>query len=196
MRDFRDAKSMAKVVRETFATYVPAPTHSECLELVARMFGLPNWNVLAAKINDAEREHILAGEVEGSSGEDARTPAISPFFVVSDVAASISFYRDKLGFSLAFAEPADAPFFGIIYRDGAQVFLKSEEGVAPIPNSRRHAHLRWDAYVYSPDPDALYADFLGRGAPFSQPLRDTHDGLRGFEVTDPDGFVIFFGRPR
>ena len=25
---------------------------------------------------------------------------------------------------------------------------------------------------------------------------DTHDGLRGFELTDPDGYVLFFGRPR
>jgi hypothetical protein len=35
-----------------------------------------------------------------------------------------------------------------------------------------------------------------RGAVFSVPLMDTHDGLRGFEVMDPDGYVMFFGRPR
>jgi len=28
------------------------------------------------------------------------------------------------------------------------------------------------------------------------PLKDTHDGLRGFEICDPDGYVLFFGRPR
>jgi hypothetical protein len=27
-------------------------------------------------------------------------------------------------------------------------------------------------------------------------LKDTDDGLRGFEITDPDGYVLFFGRPR
>jgi catechol 2,3-dioxygenase-like lactoylglutathione lyase family enzyme len=27
-------------------------------------------------------------------------------------------------------------------------------------------------------------------------FKDTHDGLRGFEVFDPDGYVLFFGRPR
>jgi hypothetical protein len=31
---------------------------------------------------------------------------------------------------------------------------------------------------------------------FSAPLRDTHDGLRGFEVTDVDRYVLFFGRVR
>jgi uncharacterized glyoxalase superfamily protein PhnB len=53
-----------------------------------------------------------------------------------------------------------------------------------------------DAFVYVPDPDALAAEFAGHGATFSEPLKDTHDGLRGFEITDPDGYVLFFGRPR
>ena len=46
------------------------------------------------------------------------------------------------------------------------------------------------------DPDALAAEFAERGVTFSDPLRDTHDGLRGFEISDPDGYVLFFGRPR
>jgi hypothetical protein len=32
-----------------------------------------------------------------------------------------------------------------------------------------------------------------RGVPFSNPLKDTEEGLRGFEITDPDGYVLFFG---
>jgi hypothetical protein len=56
--------------------------------------------------------------------------------------------------------------------------------------------MRWDAFVYVPDPDALAAEFVDQGAAFSSPLKDTHDGLRGFELTDPDGYVLFFGRPR
>jgi hypothetical protein len=31
---------------------------------------------------------------------------------------------------------------------------------------------------------------------FSEPLKDTHDDLRGFELKDRDGYVLFFGRPR
>ena len=56
--------------------------------------------------------------------------------------------------------------------------------------------MAWDAYVYAPDPDALAAAFAAHGAPFSKPLQDTHDGLRGFEICDPNGYVLFFGRPR
>jgi hypothetical protein len=55
---------------------------------------------------------------------------------------------------------------------------------------------RWDAYLYVPDPDALAAEFLSRDFEFSVPLKDTDDGLRGFELKDADGYVLFFGRPR
>ncbi len=126
----------------------------------------------------------------------AFTDAISPFFIVEDVERTIAFYRDRLGFGVGFQQPEAAPFFAILHRDGAMIFVKSEAGVAPAPNAQRHPHMRWDAYVSASDPDALFAQFNGSNAPFSAPLQDTHDGLRGFEITDPDGYVLFFGRPR
>ncbi len=128
------------------------------------------------------------------------TSAISPCFIVSNVDQTIAFYRDKLGFETRLREPERDPFFAIIGRDGAQIFIKSEKDVAPVPNCKRHRHLRLDAFVYAPNPDALAAEFADRfvdgGAAFSVPLKDTHDGLRGFEICDPDGYVLFFGRPR
>jgi catechol 2,3-dioxygenase-like lactoylglutathione lyase family enzyme len=126
----------------------------------------------------------------------ATTQGISPFFIVSNVDQTITFYRDKLGFETRFQQPDRDPFFAILGRDGAQLFVKSDKEVAPLPNPSRHPFMRWDAYVHAPDPDALAAEFAGQGAAFSEPLQDTHDGLRGFEVRDPDGYVLFFGRPR
>lgn len=126
----------------------------------------------------------------------AATPAISPFFVVEDVGRSIAFYRDRLGFEVTYQQDDNDLFFAIVVRDGAQLFLKAEVGIEPIPNHTRHRHLRLDAFVHAPDPDALAAEFEAAGAEFSAPLCDTHDGLRGFELQDPDGHVLFFGRPR
>jgi len=120
---------------------------------------------------------------------------IAPFFIAKDVGASLSFYRDLLGFDVAFTEPSDDPFFGIVTREGAMIMLK-DVGVAPVPNHTRDPAARWDAYVKVPDPDALAAEYLSRGVQFSEPLKDTHDGLRGFELKDADGYVLFFGRPR
>ena len=118
-----------------------------------------------------------------------------PFFIVSNVAQSIEFYRDALGFETWYEEQGDNLFFAIVGRDGAQLFLKA--GYAPpLPNFQRDPDMRWDAYVLTSDPDALAAEFKARGVAFSIPLKDTNDGLRGFELKDPDGYVLFFGRTR
>lgn len=120
---------------------------------------------------------------------------ISPFFIVRDVPASLAFYRDKLDFEVTFQEPARDPFFAIVCRDGAMIMVKAV-GVEPVPNFKREPQARWDAYLSVPDPDALAVEFASRGVVFSEPLKDTHDGLRGFELNDADGYVLFFGRPR
>jgi catechol 2,3-dioxygenase-like lactoylglutathione lyase family enzyme len=99
---------------------------------------------------------------------DAQAPAkltlMSPFFIVRDIAPSIAFYRDALGFQLAFQAPGDDPFFAILRRDGAQLMIKAvAPEVPPLPNSQRHPWAPWDAFIHSPDPDALATEFLARG---------------------------------
>jgi ClpX C4-type zinc finger protein/glyoxalase superfamily protein len=54
MRDYRDAKVMARAIRSTLAEQSHAVTHSQSLELMAKAFGYDNWNILAAKI-EADR---------------------------------------------------------------------------------------------------------------------------------------------
>lgn len=82
--------------------------------------------------------------------------SISPFFIVTDVAAALAFYRDRLDFEVIFREPAEDPFFAIVCRDGAMIMVKSV-GVEPLPNCERQSQARWDAYLLVPDPDALAA---------------------------------------
>jgi len=119
---------------------------------------------------------------------------ISPFFIVHNVVAAVAFYR-RLGFEVSYQEPKDDPFFAIVCRGGAMLMVKSVEA-SPAPNPTRDPSAKWDVYVSVPDPDALAAEFTSRGVVFSVPLKDTTDGLRGFELKDADGYVLFFGRPR
>ena len=121
--------------------------------------------------------------------------SVSPFFIVRNIPTALLFYQEKLGFDVVFQEPNGEPFFAIVKRGGAMIFVK-DVGAEPLPNCKREREARWDAYVSVPDPDALAAEFTSRGVNFSKPLRDTEDGLRGFELEDADGYVLFFGRPR
>jgi hypothetical protein len=125
----------------------------------------------------------------------AEISSATPFFIVRDARVSMDFYTSKLGFEITYQQPAESPFFGIVARGGAMLMLKSV-GVAPLPNSERNSMARWDAYFYVPDPDSLAAEFTSRQVKFSVPLTDTHDELRGFEIKDADGYVLFFGRPK
>jgi catechol 2,3-dioxygenase-like lactoylglutathione lyase family enzyme len=124
---------------------------------------------------------------------------IAPFFIVRSVPAALNFYRDRLGFDITFQGPEpDDVFFGIVQRGGAMIMFK-EVGVDPVPNYTRvikQGIARWDAYVSVSDPDALAAEFASRNVEFMEPLGDTEDGLRGFELKDADGYVLFFGRTR
>jgi catechol 2,3-dioxygenase-like lactoylglutathione lyase family enzyme len=124
---------------------------------------------------------------------------VAPLFIVTNVPKALAFYRDQLGFKITFQGPhEDDIFFGIVERGRAMIMMK-DIGVEPIPNYTRDIGkgvARWDAYIYVPDPDTLAAEFASREVEFFVPIDDTDDGLRGFEIQDADGYILFFGRPR
>jgi len=132
----------------------------------------------------------------------AEISGIAPFFIVKNVPEALSFYHDRLGFDITFQGPNDDDiFFGIVQRGAAMIILKAI-GVDPVPNYTRDIKqgiARWDAYLYVPDPDALAAEFSSRNIEFFKTIKDSEDGddgLRGFEVKDTDGYILFFGRPQ
>lgn len=122
----------------------------------------------------------------------------APLFLVNNVPAALTFYRDKLGFAITFQGPSDDDiFFGIVQRGAAMIMLK-EIGVKPIPNHTRDirkGYAPWDVYLHVNDPDALAAEFATRNVTFFRPVETNSDNLRGFEVQDADGYVLYFGRP-
>jgi ATP-dependent Lon protease len=58
MRDFRDAKSMAQTLREALKLKSVSLTHSESLELVAKILGFHDWNELSARIQSENRPEV------------------------------------------------------------------------------------------------------------------------------------------
>jgi len=127
---------------------------------------------------------------DGVSGTLA---AIRPFFIVKDLQVSIAYYRERLGFQLDFQGPEGDPCYAGVSRDGIGVMLKAiVPEVLPRPNHTRHEWARWDAYIYTLDPDALFDEFSRRGVSFVKTLSFIDEGLWGFEVTDADGYVLAF----
>ena len=122
---------------------------------------------------------------------------ISPFFIVSNLQNSVSFYVDKLGFIVRNIGPDQDPYYALVGRDRVTIMLKQiADDVRPMPNHTRHRWARWDAYISTEEPDSLFDEYSSRKVEFHQPILDDDDGLRGFEVCDADGYVLFFGKPK
>ena len=80
--------------------------------------------------------------------------SIRPFFIVKDLQASIAHYVERFGFHLEFQGPEGGVYYGQVGRDDASIMLKTiAPDVLPCPNHTRHPWARWDAYIYTLDPD-------------------------------------------
>lgn len=80
MREFRDAKAMAQTLREALSARQVTLTHSESLEMVAKMLGQADWNSLSAAIKAAETKsaETKADEPPSPVEERAAQPSLPP----------------------------------------------------------------------------------------------------------------------
>jgi uncharacterized glyoxalase superfamily protein PhnB len=114
-----------------------------------------------------------------------RLTGFSAVFTVRDVAASLAFYVDRLGFAAQFAM-GDPPTYAIIERETVSLHL--------MPASQDPAGLgRSSIYVYVDDADALHAGLVAMGCPIEIAPEDFFYGMRETSVRDPDGNRITFG---
>jgi heme-degrading monooxygenase HmoA/catechol 2,3-dioxygenase-like lactoylglutathione lyase family enzyme len=150
---------------------------------------------MLAEFDQRVRHFEIADTVTspGSRSASRKFESIRPFFIVKDLQTSIAYYRDRLGFQVDFQGPPDDVYYAGLSRDGIGVMLKAIlPDVLPQPNHTRHEWARWDAYIYTQDPDALFEEFSQRGVTFVKPLSFIDEGLWGFEISDADGYVIAF----
>ncbi|WP_342641772.1 glyoxalase superfamily protein [Rhodoligotrophos ferricapiens] len=119
MRTFRDAKLMAKALRSSLEQHGLMLSHANALELVAKQFGVPDWNVLAAKIAHADND-------------GPRFERTAPILRIFDEQRAREFYLDFLGFTLdwehRFGE--NLPLYAQVSRAGLTLHLSGHHGDA------------------------------------------------------------------
>jgi hypothetical protein len=126
----------------------------------------------------------------------AKLASIMPCFIIADLKISVSFYIDKLGFEVLFSGPDPDPYWAIVSRDHISIMLKAvAPEIKPIPNHTRHQWAPSDAYIAVTEPDNLFEEYQSNGVVFRKPINNNTDNIRGFEIEDADGYVLFFGRP-
>jgi catechol 2,3-dioxygenase-like lactoylglutathione lyase family enzyme len=186
MRSFRHAKLMAKTLREALAARQLDLSHSETLEIVARQFGLADWNTAAAALAEG-RDRPGPAPAHGS-GVDLRQGI--PILRIFDVAKAREFYLDFLGFTMDWDHRfgPNFPIYMQVSRSGLTLHLSEHHGDAS-PGST--------VFVRMKGVDALRAELIGKAYAYSKPgIQDDAPGGRLLEVPDPFGNRIRFSEAR
>jgi ATP-dependent Lon protease len=126
MRDFRDAKAMAQTLREALKPKSVSLTHGESLELVAKILGFHDWNVLSARIKS---EHppvaepatalFMSGELAIPAGAWLPTVPLRDIVLFPQTITRVFVGRDKTKRAVEHAMAGDKRIFAVTQRRAA-----------------------------------------------------------------------------
>ncbi|HEX4999286.1 MAG TPA: glyoxalase superfamily protein [Terriglobia bacterium] len=106
-----------------------------------------------------------------------------PELPVADVVRAQTYYRDTLGFEIAWLYPGEE--IGAVSRGNVAIFFRKRSGSF-------EPAVHW---IFAEDIDATYRELTKSGANITEPLEQKPWGLRQFTIEDPDGnrFYIHHG---
>ena len=131
--------------------------------------------------------------------------SLTPNLVVDDVAATVDYYRDVLGFEFqigviegtedpAFEATGQPLGFAIVKRGDVEIMFQSPASVAAdLGDFRPGSGDVVALYVAVDEVDALHDELVGR-ANVVVPLRDTFYGAREFHIRDCNDVLVGFAR--
>jgi len=127
---------------------------------------------------------------------------VTPNLIVADIARSMAFYQEVLGFSVVTTVPDASPFvFAWMQRDGVNLFLNSLRGMQDDIAGLAARPIGGTATMFfTVERDAAaggideFFTHVSAGAEVVMPLKDQFYGMREFGVQDPDGYIILFAQ--
>ncbi len=111
--------------------------------------------------------------------------ALIPMLTVTDVSASVSFYRDTLGFACA----NQMSGWASMSKDGVEIMFALPN--AHIPFER--PQLTGSLYLRCDDVDAVWQAVRDR-VEIVYPLENFDYGMREFAIRDNNGYLLQFGQ--
>ena len=106
---------------------------------------------------------------------------------VTNIFTSVNYYQNELGFKLTYTwnEPME---YAVMERGGVHIHLSSYVQSPTQPGTNA------TLYVFVHDIDALYEEFRSKDVNITQIIGDRVYGMRDFDVKDPDGYILTFGK--
>jgi len=114
---------------------------------------------------------------------------LTPLVIVEDIARSVDFYREKLGFQMTMKwEPGGSLEWCRLERDAAALMLQQACAEDGSPEGRGRGVI---FYFTCNDADAEHARLAGCGWKLDPPQVAFY-GMKQLYVTDPDGYELCF----
>src|SRR5436190_18758125 len=128
-----------------------------------------------------------------AGGRDAVFRFSVPVLRVRDVAKTVAWYRNHLGFT-AELFPDRAPHeFSILERDGVQLLVRYDARASAL---RADEHSGWDLYIWVDGADLRRLEMsFARRREIVRPFSPMGASVAEIEVRDPDGYVLCIGGP-
>jgi len=106
---------------------------------------------------------------------------------VANVGESLDYYENKLGFKCNFKwnDPAD---YAVLKRGEISIHLTKSDSAEYISKNRT------SIYIFVHDIDAVYREFSEKKISINTPIGNREYGMREFDVRDPDGYIMGFGK--
>lgn len=117
----------------------------------------------------------------------AQVHAATFVLAVNDLARSVRFYVDQLGFD----EDFQVDGWAFLSRGACRLRLGHCPDAVPMSKAQDHS---WFAYLHVDDAQALYREVVKNGVEIWHPLGDKPWGMREFAIVTPDGHRIVFGQ--
>jgi len=127
--------------------------------------------------------------------ETLRLRKLTPGFTASDLARSMAFYRDVLGFVIGDEWRENGDLTGCEIHAGAVTFMLNQDDFAKGRDRQKGVGARIWCHT-AQDVDRLAAEIKARGGVLDQEPQDMPWGDRVFMLSDPDGFKFTFVQSR
>ena len=175
MRTHLDAKAMAKSLRDAMRERGIDIPHSTALELVARQFGLPSWNVLSARLGS---DGPPDGESAGAPAPGIAFEPPAPILRIFDEAKAREFYCGFMGFSVDWEHRFgdDFPLYMQVSRANVRLHLSEHAGDASPGGNM---------VVFMTGIAAFHAELKAKDYRYMKPGIVDQDWGAEMQVTDP-----------
>ena len=137
----------------------------------------------------------ISNHASRAQPESFRASTLNASLTVKDLARSVAWYRDAVGFTVAREYARDGRLMGVVLQAGAvEILLNQDDGGKGLDRVKGEGFSL--QFVTAQRVDDIAQRITTAGGTLDSQPADMPWGVRAFRVRDPDGFRLSFSSER